>query len=276
MKSKNILIVDDSGFIRYHMRSYLEDGGYVVYEASQGSHVLYQTFDSSKDAKIGLDDIDLVLLDLYLPDYDGSKVLKHLQQKYPEIPVIMVSVEKRKSKIIELIDMGAIDYLIKPVPKEILLTKLKKYLEEENREEKKRVSVKSEKAFDSSAKEILNDNLLNEIDRVVRSECPLVVMTFRGSDNSLKVLYDTSMEKLRRIDTVIFNGDTLTLLLPVTGEQGSEIVKEKVFSGAREIQEDLEFELKTAVFPRDVSQELINSYRIEEICENFKKILKFD
>lgn len=261
--SGNILLVDDLGVIRLSLKRMLEDGGYTVFEAVRGGQVINQTFHS----ETRLDDIDLILLDLYLPDYDGGKVLKFLNKYFPDIPVIIVSIESKKEKIIELIDLGANDYLVKPINKTNLLSRVEKYLITPKESIPKEVSEKVE--------ERLSLQLLEEIDRAVRTNSSLVVMSFSGDSGSLKKLYDVSNKKLRRIDTVMTNNDLLFIILPATNEKGSDVVLEKIFAPLDNDYGD--FNANNLVYPRDADKDLIKQYKIEEIRDEFlSRIMKKD
>ena len=60
---------------------------------------------------------DLVLLDIMLPDINGNEVLSRIKQKYPHIPVIMLSAQGSVEVAMESIRLGAFDYFPKPIDK---------------------------------------------------------------------------------------------------------------------------------------------------------------
>ncbi len=250
-----ILLVDDSNFIRFQFRNLLESEGYEVYEAAEGRQVTNQNFDRSTR----LADIDLVLLDLYLPDIDGTKVLKFITSNHPNIPVMMISAEKQKNKIIELIDMGARDYLVKPVDTLILISRIQKHLSEE----KSIITSRKEEGEKTDAD--LERVMLEEIDRAIRSNSSLTILRVIGEIEFLETLYEISREKLRRIDTTHYIKNELFLILPVTDEQGSEIVKDKIVG---QLNDSSQISFKRIIFPRDVSsKELIEGYKVESIYQ---------
>lgn len=262
--SGNILLVDDLGVIRLSLKRMLEDAGYAVFEAARGGQVINQTFHS----ETRLDDIDIILLDLYLPDYDGRKVLKFLNKDFPDIPVIIVSIESKKEKIIELIDLGANDYLVKPINKTNLLSRVEKFLITPKKSVSKEISSEE-------VEEKLSLQLLEEIDRAVRTNSSLVLMSFSGDSSALKQLYDISNNKLRRIDTVMIKNDLLFIILPATNEKGSDVVLGKLFAPLDNDYGD--FNTVNLIYPRDADKELIKQYKIEEIRDEFlSRIMKSD
>jgi len=101
-----ILTIDDEASIRQSFRFYLEDLGYTVLEAENGRRGL---------EIIAREELDLVLVDLRMPEVSGLEVLVHLKEKNPELPVIVVSGTGMIGDAIETLRLGAWDYLIKPI-----------------------------------------------------------------------------------------------------------------------------------------------------------------
>jgi two-component system KDP operon response regulator KdpE len=99
-----VLVVDDELQIRRLLRLYLERNGFTVFEATSCAE--------GKNQFIGVKP-SLVLLDLGLPDGDGREVLRTIRDR-GDTPVIVLSVRDAEEEIIELLDSGADDYLIKP------------------------------------------------------------------------------------------------------------------------------------------------------------------
>jgi sigma-B regulation protein RsbU (phosphoserine phosphatase) len=77
-----ILVVDDDSMMRFNIAAYLEDSGYNVAEAVDGSEAIVALRDEPPD---------LVLCDLRMPGRDGLDVMRELHDGYPELPVIAVS-----------------------------------------------------------------------------------------------------------------------------------------------------------------------------------------
>lgn len=101
---KTILMVDDEEKIRDVVRSYLIKEGYQVVEAGTGTAAL--SFIESTE-------IDLVILDLMLPDMTGEEVCQKIRQQ-SSVPVLMLTAKVSENNRIHGLSLGADDYLIKP------------------------------------------------------------------------------------------------------------------------------------------------------------------
>lgn len=105
--SKNnpaVLVVDDEAQIRRFLRAGFEMDGFNVQDAENGS-------DGIKNATMRPP--DLVILDLNLPDVDGSEVLTRLRS-WSNVPVIVLSVRSSEDEKVKLLQLGADDYVVKP------------------------------------------------------------------------------------------------------------------------------------------------------------------
>ncbi|MCD4719864.1 MAG: response regulator [Desulfobacula sp.] len=101
-----ILTIDDEFYIRQSIRSYLEDYGFIVFEAENGQNGL-EVFDRENP--------DLVLLDLRMPEMGGLEVLEILKAKAPDIPLVVASGTGNISAVVEALHLGAWDYILKPI-----------------------------------------------------------------------------------------------------------------------------------------------------------------
>ncbi|HUV26596.1 MAG TPA: response regulator [Anaerolineales bacterium] len=70
---------------------------------------------------------DVIVLDLYLPEKDGSKVCRDIRE-FSNTPILILSVFNNPEAIAQALDEGADDYLIKPVPSGVLIAHLKKLI----------------------------------------------------------------------------------------------------------------------------------------------------
>jgi len=102
--SLNILVVDDEPAIRRFLRASLGAYGHSVVEAASGEDALKMAATSH---------LDMVILDLGLPDIDGIEVTRRLRE-WTQIPIIVVSVREHEDDKIAALDAGADDYLTKP------------------------------------------------------------------------------------------------------------------------------------------------------------------
>jgi two-component system, OmpR family, KDP operon response regulator KdpE len=117
-RKSDILLVDDEEQIRRMLRYTLEEAGYFVREAESGRIAL---------GEIALHAPDLVILDLGLPDANGTEVLRALRQLC-SVPVLILSVLGHEQSKIAALDAGADDYLTKPFSGGELLAHLRALL----------------------------------------------------------------------------------------------------------------------------------------------------
>ncbi|MCC6891072.1 MAG: response regulator [Hyphomicrobiales bacterium] len=99
-----VLVVDDEVQIRRFLRAGLELDGFVVQDAETGAEAL---------KSVTLKQPDLIILDLGLPDMDGSDVLERLRA-WSTVPTIVLSVRSNEAEKVRLIQGGADDYVTKP------------------------------------------------------------------------------------------------------------------------------------------------------------------
>jgi DNA-binding response OmpR family regulator len=109
---KRILIVDDEGHIRRMIRLALETAGYEVGEAADGQQALEMLPAGSE--------WDVVLLDQKMPGMDGLDVLRELNKRGLEMPVIMITAFASIELAVEAMKLGASDFVRKPMTPEIL------------------------------------------------------------------------------------------------------------------------------------------------------------
>src|ERR1035441_2702904 len=115
MNKQEILIIDDEAQLRRLLKITLESQDYIVKEAITGKEGLL--FASNHPP-------DLILLDLGLPDESGHVVLKKLREWYTK-PILIISVQNNEEDIVEALDNGANDYLIKPFRTGELLARIR-------------------------------------------------------------------------------------------------------------------------------------------------------
>jgi len=104
--SETILVIDDEAAIRNSLRDYLEDLDYIIFTAENGRAGI-EIFEHEK--------IDLVLVDLRMPEVDGLEVLAHISQQSPDTPLIVVTGASLIGDAIAALHRGAWDYLLKPI-----------------------------------------------------------------------------------------------------------------------------------------------------------------
>ena len=116
--AKNILICDDAAFMRMMIKDILTKNGYnVVGEAENGLKAI-EKFDELNP--------DLVLMDITMPEMDGIAALKGIKAKNPGASVIMCSAMGQQAMVIESIQAGAKDFIVKPFQPDRVIEAVKK------------------------------------------------------------------------------------------------------------------------------------------------------
>ncbi|MCE9615273.1 MAG: sigma-54 dependent transcriptional regulator [Lentisphaerae bacterium] len=117
---ERILIIDDEPLIRWSLRERMQAEGFDVSEAPDG-----QTAKRAMERET----IDLILLDLRLPDVDGMTLLGKARAVLPQVPVIMMTAFSTIATAVEAIKLGAYDYVSKPFNMDELALVVKRALE---------------------------------------------------------------------------------------------------------------------------------------------------
>ena len=118
---KNILIVDDARFIRTTLRTLLtgSDAFAVAAEATNGREAI----DQYRAVRP-----DLVLMDIVMPEMDGIQATQEILREDPGATIVMCSAMGQEALIVEAIQAGARDFILKPFTEERILTVLQKIL----------------------------------------------------------------------------------------------------------------------------------------------------
>lgn len=216
-KLQNILVVDDASLIRFRLSTILKSEGFNVFEASTAVEVRQNSF--SKD--ISLENIDLILLDIYLKNENGLDLLEVLSNKYPKIPVIIVSGANKTDIIKRSVKLGAKDFIAKPFDKKTILYKINN------------LSINSEKKEVMENEESYKTNLSIELNRSLRSKQPFSIVKI-ALPQKLEVkeyieIKNFITSRIRNIDQVFVLADYEYLfILPLTDKSGSKVFIDKI------------------------------------------------
>ena len=121
MSAERILIVDDEEAIREIVASMLSIAGYKCQQAGSGVEAL-AILESGEE-------FELMLSDLMMAELDGIGLLERTKEKYPDMPVVMVTAVHDISVALAAIRNGAYDYLLKPFEREQLLATVRRAME---------------------------------------------------------------------------------------------------------------------------------------------------
>jgi two-component system chemotaxis response regulator CheY len=115
---KNILIVDDAAFMRMMIKDILSKNGYTVAGEAENGKIAVDKYSEIKP--------DLVLMDITMPEMDGIQALKAIKASDPNAQIIMCSAMGQQAMVIEAIQSGAKDFIVKPFQAERVLEAVKK------------------------------------------------------------------------------------------------------------------------------------------------------
>lgn len=118
--SKTVLVVDDAAFMRMMIRDILAKEGYIIHEAVNGRDAV------EKYAELHP---DLVTMDITMPEMSGLEALRSIRGSDPAARVLMVSAMGQQKMIVEALESGAMDFLVKPFQPTKVLETVKKCLQ---------------------------------------------------------------------------------------------------------------------------------------------------
>ena len=197
---QKILIVEDDYSIHDILKEILKMNGYITYDAYNGSDALNI---------IRQEDINLILLDLMLPDINGEDLIK----KVKDIPIIIISAKVSSNDKINCLLDGANDYVTKPFDKDELLARIKvqfrnnkqnyelKYKELHLLNDYQTLMINNEKVKLTKTEYLILKELLQNTKRVVTKNTLLDLISMDNLDcdeNSLKVHISNIRKKMRK------------------------------------------------------------------------------
>ncbi|AHF07780.1 response regulator [Desulfitobacterium metallireducens] len=118
--SANVLIVDDAAFMRMMVKDILSKNGYnVVGEAENGAIAVDKYTELTPD---------LVIMDITMPEMDGLQAVREIRKRAPEARIIMCSAMGQQAMVIDAIQSGAKDFIVKPFQADRVLEAVAKAL----------------------------------------------------------------------------------------------------------------------------------------------------
>lgn len=174
MTGQKILIIDDDRHIRQLLKDRLTANSFRVLESGNGQGGLELT---------ALENPSLILLDLKMKGMQGLEVLNQLQEKCPDIPVIILTAHGTIERAVQAMKRGAVDFLLKPCEPDHILVVVRKALEQQH---------------------LLDENRL--LREEVDSEYRMVV----GNSDAMKKVMDLAGRYALTDTTVLIGGETGT------------------------------------------------------------------
>lgn len=117
---KRILVVDDAAFMRMMIKNILVKNGYEVAGEAENGKQAVGLYAETKP--------DLVTMDITMPEMDGLEAVKAIRSTDPSATIIMCSAMGQQSMVMEAIQAGAKDFIVKPFQQERLLQAVERAL----------------------------------------------------------------------------------------------------------------------------------------------------
>lgn len=115
-----VLLVDDAAFMRMMLKDILSNNGYQVVGEAENGMVAVEKYLELKP--------DITVMDITMPEMDGLQAVKEIRSKDPQAKVIMCSAMGQQSMVIEAIQSGAKDFVVKPFQPDRVLEAIAKAL----------------------------------------------------------------------------------------------------------------------------------------------------
>jgi DNA-binding NtrC family response regulator len=182
MYNGRVVICDDEVEILRYLSKILTAKGLELEVFSSGSALV------SSIENRNLDDCDLLLLDVKMPDIDGIEILQRIKRMKLEIPVVIMTAYASINSAIEAMKLGAYDYVTKPFPKEKVFGILEKVLERKQLL-KENSALKDELGLPSASPLIFSSESFREVHEmamlVAQSESNVVILGESGTGKEL-------------------------------------------------------------------------------------------
>ena len=195
-----ILVIEDEAHIRSFLRISLEAHGYSVLEARTGEDGL---------SLAGQNQLQLVIVDLGLPDMDGQEVIERLRE-WSEIPILVLSVRGDEKEKVRALDSGANDYVTKPAAISELMARVRVLLRKREPDEaESAIYERNGLRIDLSRREVHKDGVAVH---VTRKEYQILRLLVRSAGRVL-----THQYLLREVWGPGFTSETHYLRVLVSG-----------------------------------------------------------
>jgi DNA-binding response OmpR family regulator len=189
---KTVLVVDDEPMILDAVSAYLESKNYRVLTAANGRDALAQALRrlSGSNSEGG---IDIILLDLMLPDISGEDICRRIRQT-SQVPIIMLTAKVAESSQLQGLEIGADDYITKPFSLKLLAARIETVLRRVP--ENDPAPLFADKQLTATEQKIVN-TLSRRPNRIFTRD-ELIDIVFDDSYGGYDRVIDTHIKNLRR------------------------------------------------------------------------------
>jgi two-component system chemotaxis response regulator CheY len=117
---RQVLITDDTAFMRMTLRNILEKNGYKVVGEAEDGQVAVEKYMELRP--------DLVTMDITMPRMDGITAIKKIMESDPTAKIVVCSAMGQKALVIEALNAGASDFIVKPFQAERIINAVQKVI----------------------------------------------------------------------------------------------------------------------------------------------------
>ena len=250
-----ILIIDDDPVQRTFVCQALENEPYEIVAREDAGDLF---------TVLGETAPDLILLDLNLPNASGYDVLKAIRQepRFETIPIVLFSVEGSTQAKIKGLDLGAVDYIVKPVPAAELAARIRAHLRQKKRQDELLTEYKrlSELSLTDPLTGAYNRRAMNAFLRSRIAEAARYPMSFscvmfdldhfkQINDTHGHITGDLVLKEIAALTIALFRQEDA--LIRYGGEEFLAILQHTAREGARTFAERLRSEVVSRVFNED-------------------------
>ena len=183
LEKSEILLVEDEENLAHGLEYNLTEEGYNVTRAKDGREAI-KFFDENE--------YDLIVLDIMLPYFNGFEIAKHVREKQPQMPILMLTARTQIEDRVKGLELGADDYLTKPFHLKELLLRIKGMLKRKKWYQK----VVIDNPLYKFANIEINFENLKEIK--LQEGVEEVKCTFDANKNAINITLPTTIKKIGR------------------------------------------------------------------------------
>lgn len=195
---KKILLVEDNETIIMGLKYSLEQEGFQVISAK-----------TAKESKEKLDNksIDIVLLDVSLPDGNGFEICKEIKEKN-DIPVIFLTAQDEETSVVLGLDLGADDYIVKPFRTRELISRIKSVLRRYGKKEKNNIIQYKNIKIDTISAKVYKNNK-----EIIFTSLEYRILLMLFTNQNKLITREQLLEKIWDIAGNFVNDNTLTVYI---------------------------------------------------------------
>lgn len=195
---KKILLVEDNETIIMGLKYSLEQEGFQVISAK-----------TAKESKEKLDNksIDIVLLDVLLPDGNGFEICKEIKEKN-DIPVIFLTAQDEETSVVLGLDLGADDYIVKPFRTRELISRIKSVLRRYGKKEENNIIQYKNIKIDTISAKVYKNNK-----EIIFTSLEYRILLMLFTNQNKLITREQLLEKIWDIAGNFVNDNTLTVYI---------------------------------------------------------------